>query len=103
MSVGSASASHLGTYVRPVRAATSVTRQAGPTPGHAYAELRRAVTGAGLLERAYGYYLARSGVSFLLLGAAVGAVYALPAGPGWGTLDALLLALGSVQVALIGH
>ena len=36
-----------------------------------YAELRRAVLEAGLLDRAYGYYVWRTSLSFLLLGVGV--------------------------------
>jgi len=71
--------------------------------GRAYLELRQAILRAGLLERAYGYYVWRTGVSFGLLGVALGLSVALPAGLPGGLLASAGLAFGSVQVALIGH
>jgi fatty acid desaturase len=68
-----------------------------------YAELRHAIVDAGLLRRAYGYYAWRTVLSFLLLGAALGAAYTLPVGPGALVLNAILVGFGSVQVGLIGH
>src|SRR5438132_8138366 len=69
----------------------------------AYAELRRAVVGAGLLERAYGYYLWRTALSFLLLGIGSAMPFSLvPSVPAL-VVAALAIAFGSVQVALIGH
>jgi fatty acid desaturase len=65
-----------------------------------YAELRRAVIEAGLLDRAPRYYALRSGASFLLLGSAIGVAMAVPS---WALLAAVAIAFGSVQVALIGH
>jgi fatty acid desaturase len=70
---------------------------------HTYAELRRTIAGAGLLERAYSYYAWRGGLSFALLGFAVCAAFVLPVGLGWIVLTSVLLAFGSVQVALVGH
>ena len=69
----------------------------------AYAELRHAVITTGLLNRAYGYYAWRSGVSFVLLAIGLGAAFLLPAGPVSITLNSVLLAFGSVQVALVGR
>jgi fatty acid desaturase len=72
----------------------------GADAGGAYVELRRAVLAAGLLNRAYGYYAWRSGVSFVLLGMGIGAAFLLPAPI---LFNSFLLAFGSVQVALVGH
>ena len=69
----------------------------------AYAELRRAVVSAGLLDRAYAYYLLRAGGSMLLLSLAIAAALWAPTGLGWAVLSALLIAFGSVQVGLVGH
>jgi fatty acid desaturase len=63
----------------------------------AYAELRRSVVAAGLLERAYTYYAWRSLCSFGFLGAGVALSPSAP------LLACALIAFGSVQVALIGH
>ena len=68
-----------------------------------YAALRRAVVAAGLLDRAYGYYLLRAGSCLALLGAAIALAVAVPAEPGWVALGAGVLAFCVVQVALIGH
>lgn len=84
--------------------AASQPAAARPAPmSRAYAELRRTVLAAGLLDRAYGYYLLRGASSFLLLGLAVAAVFVLPPTLAWGILEAVLLALSTVQVGLIGH
>ena len=74
-------------------------------PQGAYAELRQAVVGAGLLERAYGYYLWRASLSFLLLavGIALPFLFAPTASAPALLLSAVAIAFGSVQVALIGH
>ena len=66
-----------------------------------YVELRRIVIQAGLLKRAYLYYLLRAGSSLALLGCAVAISIALPAS--WLLLSSLLLAIFVVQVALVGH
>src|SRR6266571_7943530 len=69
----------------------------------AYGELRRAVVGAGLLDRAYGYYLWRASLSFLLFATGVALPFVLaPSAPAL-LLSSLAIAFGSVQVALIGH
>jgi len=68
----------------------------------AYAELRLTAINAGLLSRAYGYYLWRTAVSFALLTVGVASVWLLP-GSQWTGVHSALLAFGSVQVALIGH
>jgi fatty acid desaturase len=77
--------------------------RAAEAAGADYATLRREVVAAGLLERAYGYYLVRGGTAFGLLGVAVALAVLLPASPGWLLLTAPLLAFSVVQVALIGH
>jgi fatty acid desaturase len=88
--------------------AVSGARRAGGQNGEvadaarAYAELRQAVIAEGLLERAYDYYAWRSGLSFLLLGVGFASALVLP-GPVWIGLSSVVLAFGSVQVALIGH
>ncbi len=84
---------------RPRRAGPNA---AGAHPARAYAELRRTVAAASLLDRAYGYYAWRTAVSYLLLGVGLAATWLLPES-GWMGLHSLLLAFGSVQVALIGH
>src|SRR5579859_3055317 len=68
-----------------------------------YSELRRAIIGAGLLERAYAYYLWRAGLSFGLLAMGIALPFVLsPSAPAL-LLSACAIAFGSVQVALIGH
>jgi fatty acid desaturase len=66
-----------------------------------YAALRRRVQAAGLLRRARGYYAWRLGVSLMLL--AGGIALALVAPPALLLPVTLLIALGSIQVALVGH
>src|SRR5689334_14542912 len=69
----------------------------------AYADLRRAVIGAGLLQRAYGYYAARGLLSFAFLVGALALPFVLPATAA-GLMPAILaLGFASIQVALIGH
>jgi fatty acid desaturase len=69
----------------------------------AYGELRRAIVGAGLLERAYIYYVARSSLSFVLFATGIALPFVLaPSAPAL-LVSALAIAFGSVQVALIGH
>jgi fatty acid desaturase len=77
---------------------------AGAFDAHgAYGELRRAVTGAGLLDRAYAYYFGRASLSFLLLTAGLSLPFQLaPSVPAL-ILSGLAIGFGSVQVALIGH
>jgi fatty acid desaturase len=85
----------LGTLVAPHMLAASVDSSG------AYAALRKAVVDAGLLDRARRYYAWRLGVSFLLLAAGIALAQVVP--PVWLLPVAALMALGSVQVALIGH
>jgi fatty acid desaturase len=90
---------------RAVAEAKPVGRSTGETAdwARAYAQLRELVTAAGLLERAYGYYVWRSGVSFAVLGIGLASAFLLPVGPAWIGVSSALLAFGSVQVALVGH
>ena len=67
----------------------------------AYAALRTSVLDAGLLERARSYYAWRLGVSCLILAAGVALLVIRP--PLTLLPAAVLIALGSVQVALVGH
>jgi fatty acid desaturase len=69
-----------------------------PASHRAYAGLRRRVVETGLLQRSYGYYVWRTAVSVLILaaGAALGFTSA-------GLLAAVVIAFGSIQVAMIGH
>jgi fatty acid desaturase len=69
----------------------------------AYAELRRTVASAGLLERAYGYYLWRTALSFLLLAIGIALPFILVPSAHGLVVAALAIAFGSIQVALIGH
>jgi fatty acid desaturase len=69
----------------------------------AYGELRRAVVRAGLLDRAYLYYVWRAGLSFVLLAIGIALPFTLtPSAPAV-LASGLAIAFGSVQVALIGH
>src|SRR6266852_5575448 len=69
----------------------------------AYGELRRAIVGAGLLNRAYAYYFWRSSLSFVLFAVGIALPFTLaPSAPAL-LGSALVIAFGSVQVALIGH
>ncbi|MCA1644845.1 MAG: acyl-CoA desaturase [Chloroflexi bacterium] len=69
----------------------------------AYSELRRAIVGAALLERAYAYYFWRASLSFLLFAGGLGLPFILvPSAPAL-LISALAIAFGSIQVALIGH
>src|SRR6266852_2480264 len=76
---------------------------AQPNYGAAYAELRRTVIAAGLLERKYGYYLAYTAFCFLLLLVSVATPFLFPATSGWSILESILLGFAMVQIALIGH
>ena len=69
----------------------------------AYAGLRRTAIAAGLLERAYGYYLWRGLQCFVLFGVALVLPVVLPAGALWTVLAGALIGFASIQVALIGH
>jgi fatty acid desaturase len=69
----------------------------------AYGELRRAVVGAGLLDRAYAYYLGRASLSFLLFAAGLSLPFLLALSGQALVISGLAIGFGSVQVALIGH
>src|SRR5436305_2252133 len=69
----------------------------------AYTELRRTVVDAGLLERAYAYYAWRTALSFALFGSGICLPFVLWPSPLALAASSLLIAFGSVQVALIGH
>ncbi len=69
-------------------------------PDRAFLDLRREVSGAGLLEPTYGYYL-RQGVycfALLTLGITIGCRV-----PVLVALAAVLIAIGSVQFGFLGH
>ena len=68
-----------------------------------YAELRRMVIAAGLLERRYAYYLARTSFCFLLLLICIALPFVLPASFGWSAIVSIALGFTMVQIALIGH
>src|SRR5712692_8112336 len=72
--------------------------------GHGgYGELRRAIVGAGLLDRAYAYYFWRTWLSFALFAIGIALPFTLaPSAPAL-LVSGLAIAFGSVQVALIGH
>lgn len=71
--------------------------------GADYVELRRMINDAGLLKRAYGYYLVRGTTCFALLALAFALPFLLPATFGWTPLIALVMGFAVVQVALLGH
>ncbi len=79
---------------------TTVTHSAS---GADYAELRRTIIAAGLLKRAYGYYLLCGTTRFALLTLAIALPFLLPATLGWTVLTSLMLGFAVVQVALLGH
>ena len=79
------------------------TTVARSVTGADYAELRRTIIAAGLLKRAYGFYLFRSTTCFVLLALTVALPFLLPATFGWTVLTTLMLGFFVVQVALIGH
>src|SRR5438067_8248477 len=68
-----------------------------------YGQLRRVVVGAGLLDRAYAYYLWRASLSFLLFGTGIALPFVFAPSPPALLASGLAIAFGSVQVALIGH
>src|SRR6266568_1777845 len=69
----------------------------------AYSELRRAIVDAGLLERSHTYYVWRAGVSYLILASGVFVALIARGSPAAFVFAAIAIALGSVQVGLIGH
>jgi fatty acid desaturase len=72
------------------------------TEGSAYSGLMRQVKGAGLLERRYGYYLAKIAITAgLLLGA--WALFVLLGDSWWQLFVAALLAVVFTHIGFIGH
>lgn len=69
----------------------------------AYADLRRRVKAAGLLERAYGYYAMRGPLTVAFLAGALLLMFTLPDGWGWSLFAAACLGFASVQVSMLGH
>ena len=69
----------------------------------AYADLRRRVKAAGLLERAYGYYAMRGPLTIAFLAGALLLMFTLPASWGWSLLAAACFGFASVQVSMLGH
>jgi len=77
-----------------------MNRQA--TPGALYAELKRAITVAGLLQRRYAYYAGRTLLSYSFLALGVALPFFFPKIVASG-LAGVLIGFGMVQVGLIGH
>jgi fatty acid desaturase len=78
---------------------------AGPPPGQGgsdYAELSRAVRGAGLLRRRPGYYAIKISINLILL-AGGWAAFVLLGRTWWQLLIAVFLAVMTTQLAFIGH
>jgi fatty acid desaturase len=71
--------------------------------GQEYAELRKKIMAARLLDRTGGYYLARTCQSFALLVLAVALPFLLPQSLGWLVLTSVLLGFAVIQIGLIGH
>jgi fatty acid desaturase len=69
----------------------------------AYAQLRRTVIAAGLLERRYGYYLLRWLSALVLMIGALVLMFVLPPGWGWTALAAVVLGFTTTQLGIIGH
>ncbi len=65
-----------------------------------YVALRNEVINAGLLERQYGYYFFKAILTFCLLAAGFGLLFALPK---FWFLTAIFLAFAYVQLAFLGH
>src|SRR3954451_5833661 len=91
----------LGDWMKMATAPAAVApRRAPPT---AYAELRRTIQAAGLLQRRYDYYVARTLGCYALFafGLALGVV--LPPTLGWSMVTAFTLGLASIQIGMLGH
>ena len=67
------------------------------TVAEAFTLLRRDLVAAGLLDRAYGYYAWRTLLSFAILGGGLVLAFLAP------VVAPVVIAFGTVQVALIGH
>lgn len=78
---------------------------ASPTrpPVTAYAELRRMVVAAGLLERAYGYYFGVGLRTYALFALGLGLAWALPPTLVGTSVASLVLGFALVQLGLLGH
>ena len=85
------------------RADPNTRATARATPGAAYTELRQLIIAAGLLDRAYRYYLVRALICGALLGVGPAIAFVLPPTAGWSALAAMMLGFASVQLGLIGH
>lgn len=68
-----------------------------------YAELRGRVQSAGLLERAYGYYWARSTLTYGMLAAAIVLMFVLPPTRGWSLVAGVCFGFAAMQVSFLGH
>ena len=68
-----------------------------------YARLRQAITAAGLLDRAYGYYTARILFTYTMFGIALALPFVMPMTFGWSLSAALLIGFASVQMSMLGH
>ncbi len=68
-----------------------------------YAELRRQVQAAGLLDRAYGYYSARIVLTYGMFAAAVILMFVLPPTRGWSVVAAVCFGFAAMQVSFLGH
>jgi len=71
--------------------------------GVAYAELRRTIIAAGLLERRYGFYIAHTSFCFVLLLIGVALPFVLPASFVWSAIASIVIGFAMVQIGLIGH
>jgi fatty acid desaturase len=69
----------------------------------AYAELRRAVVAARLLDRTPGYYLRSALATYALLGLATSIPFWTPPTAGWSALAAVLMGVAMIHVGLLGH
>jgi fatty acid desaturase len=68
-----------------------------------YGELRRRVQAAGLINRAYVYYAARSALTLSFWAMALALMLTLPSSWGWSLLAAACFGFASVQVSMLGH
>ena len=92
---------HRGASTTPARIAEP-PRTSGARPGAEYAELKRRVAGAGLLDPQPLYYWTKSIVALATLAAVV--VIAAVADAAWIVLlDAVLFGVATTQVALLAH
>ena len=82
-----------------IAAVTSPRRPAST----AYAELRRTVVDAGLLERRYGYYAMRTLGCYALLAVALALPIVAPPTLALTLLAAFTLGFVSVQIGMLGH